>query len=176
MPAPKLTNEIISAAILGFEGQKKQIDDQIAELRSMLSGVPAETAVTPEEGAPRKRKKFSAAARKRMAEAQRARWAAIKGTSDQPELATGTPAKAKRKMSAAARKAIGEATRQRWALKKKATEAAKVIPAKKASRKAAVKKKAPAKAAKKAVNNAAKKSATKKTGAVAAPAVVAAAV
>src|ERR1039458_3973297 len=120
MPAPQLTNEIITAAIPGFEGQKKQIDDQIAELRAMLSGVPAGTAATPEAAASGKRKKFSAAARKRMAEAQRARWAAIKGKSEQPETATPKPPKAKRKMSAAGRKAIGDATRKRWALQKAA--------------------------------------------------------
>ena len=32
MPAPKLTNEIIIAAIAGFESQKTRIDAQIAEL------------------------------------------------------------------------------------------------------------------------------------------------
>ena len=30
---PKLTNEIIDAAILGFEEQKRRIDAQIAELQ-----------------------------------------------------------------------------------------------------------------------------------------------
>jgi len=34
----KLSNEIITAAIEGFESQKAQIDAQIAELRQMLSG------------------------------------------------------------------------------------------------------------------------------------------
>src|ERR1035441_2577108 len=82
MPGPKLTNEIITAAIAGFEGQKTQIDDQIAELRAMLSGVPAETAATSEEGGPRKRKKFSAAARRKMALAQKARWAKLKGETE----------------------------------------------------------------------------------------------
>ena len=60
-----LTPEIITAAIDGFEAQKHRIDTQIAELRAILSPGPAETAATPEAPAP-KRKKFSAAARKRM--------------------------------------------------------------------------------------------------------------
>jgi hypothetical protein len=34
----RLTNEIIAAAIDGFEGHKKRIDQQVAELRAMLSG------------------------------------------------------------------------------------------------------------------------------------------
>ena len=58
----KLTNEIITAAIEGYESQKTRIDTKIAELRAMLSGGPAETATTP--AAPiRKRRRLSAAAR-----------------------------------------------------------------------------------------------------------------
>ena len=37
----KLTPEIITAAILGFEEQKRHIDGQTAELRAILSGGPA---------------------------------------------------------------------------------------------------------------------------------------
>jgi hypothetical protein len=74
-PMPtKLANEIITAAIEGFESQKAQIDAQIAELRQMLTGRPAETAAAPEP-AKRKRRKMSAAGRARIAEAQRKRWA-----------------------------------------------------------------------------------------------------
>ena len=69
----KLTNEIITAAIEGFESQKTRIDQQISALKAMLSGGPAETAARPEP-ATRKRRKFSAAARRRMKEAQQRRW------------------------------------------------------------------------------------------------------
>src|ERR1039458_6172444 len=72
----KLTPEIINAAIGGFEQQKLRIDAQIAELRAMLSGGPAETAATPE--APIRKRRVSAAARRKMALAQKARWAKIK--------------------------------------------------------------------------------------------------
>ena len=58
---PRLTYEIITAAILGFEEQKRQIDTKITELRAMLPGGPA-TPATP-EAPTRKRRKFSAAAR-----------------------------------------------------------------------------------------------------------------
>src|ERR1039458_7664198 len=44
MPTHKLTPEIITAAIVGFEAQKTRIDDQIAELRAMLSGGTKPTA------------------------------------------------------------------------------------------------------------------------------------
>jgi hypothetical protein len=122
MPQP-LTSEIINAAIVGFEQQKVQIDAQIAALRAMLpSGIPA-AAITP-DGSPRRRRKLSAAARARIAEAQRKRWAEAKKRSEPPALAA-VP-KRKRKLSAAGRKAISEATKRRWALKRaEATKAAR---------------------------------------------------
>jgi hypothetical protein len=152
-PMPtKLTNDILSAAIEGFEAQKARIDDQIRELRTMLSGGPADT------GAPQaptgKRKKFSAAARTRMKEAQQLRWAKVRGEAEPPAQAAAKPAKAKRKLSAAGRKAIQEALRRRWALKR--AESAKT----------ATKKAAPSKAVKKAARV---KKATAKKAAAAAP-------
>jgi len=64
MPTQKLTAEIIAAAILGFEQQKRHIDTKIAELRAMLPGGSTGTATTPEVST-RRRKKFSVAARSR---------------------------------------------------------------------------------------------------------------
>jgi hypothetical protein len=66
-----LTSELITAAIDGFEEQKKRIDNRLAELRQMLK--PHMTAVS--ATIPTKKRQFSAAARKRMAAAQRKRWA-----------------------------------------------------------------------------------------------------
>ena len=114
-PMPtKLTPEIITAAILGFEEQKRHIDAQIAELRAMLSAGPAAT-------------------RARIAQAQRKRWAASKkaGASSVPIAAP----KPKRKLSRAGRAAIVAATKRRWALKR--AEAAKAQPAKKTTQKKA---------------------------------------
>jgi hypothetical protein len=71
----KLTPEIITAAIEGFEQQKRHIASQIGELRAILSGGPTEPAATAEPPK-RKRRKLSAAGRKAIAEAQRKRWAA----------------------------------------------------------------------------------------------------
>ena len=137
----KLTPEIITAAILGFEHQKRQIDTKIAELRAMLPGGSTEPATTPD--APTgKRRKFSAAARRRMREAQQRRWASIRGESEPSAPATPKALKPKRKLSAAGRKAIQEALRRRWA--QKSAEAAKAQPAsaKKTARKKAATKKA----------------------------------
>jgi len=155
----KLTNEIITAAIEGFESQKIRIDQQVSELKTMLSGGPAEAAATPGLTI-RKRRRFSAAARKRMKEAQQRRWAKIRGESEPAPSATTEPTKPRRKLSKAGRVAIVAALKKRWAAKKTAT--AKPNPATKkktAATKTAVKK-APVKAAKKAA--AVKRAATKK--------------
>lgn len=114
----KLSNDLISAAIEGFEAQKRRLDEQIRELRAMLpsNGARAGASVgtaAPSRG-PRKRRRMSADARRRIAEAQRKRWAAIRNQSG-----TTAPMKqrsrAKRKLSAAGRKRIIEANRKRWA-------------------------------------------------------------
>ena len=147
MPNQKLTNEIIIAAIEGFEAQKFRIDSQIADLRGMLDGNRPEPAVGSE---PKKvRRKMSAAARKRIAAAQRKRWAEAKKQAETPE------AKPKRKLSAAGKAAIVAALRKRWAAKK--AEAAKPKPAitkksapkRAAGRKAVAKKSSPLKSANK---------------------------
>jgi cell division septum initiation protein DivIVA len=111
----KLDNDILAAAIEGFEAQKKRLDAQIAEIRQQLTGGRAESAATTEPG--RKRRKMSAAGRKRIAEAQRKRWADIKKQSGAaPQAAKPEAQKPKRKLSAAGRKRIIEATKKRWAL------------------------------------------------------------
>jgi hypothetical protein len=120
LPTTKLTNTIIQAAIDGFEAQKKSLDAQIAELRAMLTGAPAVFAdEVPEKGT---RRKFSAATRKRMKEAQRLRWAKVKGdASPAPLKAAAKTAKSKGGITAAGRKALSIAMKKRWASKKAAS-------------------------------------------------------
>jgi hypothetical protein len=74
MPS-KLTTQILTAAIAGFEEQKKRLNAQIAELRQMLSPSTTDNAPAP------KRRRMSAAARARIAAAQRKRWAAARKAS-----------------------------------------------------------------------------------------------
>jgi len=128
MPTHKLTAEILNAAIVGFEQQKLRIDAQIAELRQMLTGTPTATAAAP--GGPKgKRRKMSAAVRKRMGDAQRKRWAEAKKESE-PSPVAPEASKPKRKLSAAGKAAIVAALKKRWAAKKAATKsAAKQAPA-----------------------------------------------
>src|SRR5260370_19081839 len=109
----KLNPQILTAAILGFEEQKRHIDVQIAELRAILDGGSAGTAPTPE--APTGKRKISAAARRRMALGQKARWAKLKGESEPQAPAAMEPSKPKRKLSVAGRKAISDATKKRSA-------------------------------------------------------------
>jgi hypothetical protein len=98
----KLSNEVMLAAIDGFESQKKRIDDKIAGLRAMLSGDGSASVATTESPA-RKRRTVSAAARRRMREAQQRRWAAVRGD-----------------LTEAGRQAIIAATKRRWAAQKRA--------------------------------------------------------
>ncbi len=75
----------LSAALEGLELQRGRIEEQIATVKSLLGGKsvgrpPAAAAVVvakSEAGAsaPRKKRTLSAAARKRIAEAQKKRWA-----------------------------------------------------------------------------------------------------
>ena len=112
----QLTSQIIEAAIKGYEAQKAEIDSEIAELRSMLdSGIRMSPAAMPSETG-RPRKKFSAASRRKMAAAQRARYAKLRGESEPTEAVAAKPGRRKRrKMSAAGKAAIAAAVKKRWA-------------------------------------------------------------
>ena len=135
------SHSILEAALVGLEAQKERIEAQIAEVRAMLPSRLGQAATTPE--ATRKRRKFSAATRRRMKEAQQRRWAKIRGEPEPRAQARPEAPKANRKLSAAGRKAIVAAVKKRWALKRTAA-----VPKKMARKKAAVKKAAPAKATK----------------------------
>lgn len=91
--------------------QAAELKDQIttleAELSTLLGSAPAKAT-----------KKFSAATKAKMAKAQQARWAKIKG----PKT-TAEPAKKKFTMSAAGRARIAAAAKARWAKVKAAKTA-----------------------------------------------------
>src|ERR1019366_3988446 len=143
----KITTEILTAAVLGFEEQKRRIDLQIAEIRQMLDGGTKPTAAAPETPTINRRK-FSASARRHMKQAQQLRWAKIRGESEQSAPATPEPAKAKRKLSKAGRANIVAALKKRWAAKKAAASKPNPAAKKTAVKKVAAKKKAgPAKKA-----------------------------
>ena len=132
MPTQTLSPEILAAALQGLESQRALIDTQIADVQRLLrngSGSaiakPASLVTTAADEAPRARRTMSASARRRIADAQKKRWAAFhqaeaaekkpvaKATAVKP-TAPEAPVR-KRKMSAAGRKRIIEATKKRWA-------------------------------------------------------------
>lgn len=130
----RLTDEIITAAIRGFEEQKRYIDTQIAELRATLSGGGANAGSAP--GAPAHKRTVSAAARRRMAAGQQARWARIRGESGSKPAEASKPA---RRLSAEGRANIVAALKKRWAAAKASGTKTKPTAKKKAARKAAAK-------------------------------------
>ncbi len=104
----KLTNEVLAAALTGFEMQRDRILARIAEIKSLLGS-------GSEAGQPRKKR--SAAVRRKMRLAQQLRWEKIRN-------AGAGDAKPKRTMSAAARKRIAAAQKKRWDAKKAESHAA----------------------------------------------------
>jgi hypothetical protein len=116
---PKLTNEVINAAIEGFKARKTRINERIAELSAMLSPKSAQSSPIT-QAALTKRRKFSTSARRRMREAQRLRWAKIRGETAE---AGKHSAKPERRISKQGLQNIIAATKRRWALKR--LEAAK---------------------------------------------------
>jgi CHASE3 domain sensor protein len=65
---------MLAMALVGYELEKKKIDERIKEIRAALSGKPAKQSIETVGEQP-KRRKLSAAARKRIAVAQKKRWA-----------------------------------------------------------------------------------------------------
>jgi hypothetical protein len=126
MPRPRKQDpEVLQAALIGLQRTLEGVEQNIADLRRRL-GAHSDSEPTP---GPAKRT-MSAAARKRIALAQKKRWAAYKVKSS--KAAEPQP---KHEMSAEGRARIVAATKKRWAAFRKAQKA----PAKKAPRaKAAV--------------------------------------
>jgi hypothetical protein len=116
----KLTDEIVRAAIDGLTVRKTRLKERIAELHAMLDGGSPHAAVA-SEPAQRKGRRMSAAARRRIAAAQRLRWAKIRGESV-PAAPPTTNAKPKRTISPEGLKRIIAATKKRWRLQRAATK------------------------------------------------------
>jgi hypothetical protein len=112
---------LFQAALLGFEQMKRDVEEKIAEIRGRLGagGSAAETA--------KPKRTLSFVARRKIAAAQKKRWALLKANEAKP----------KRVMSVAARRRIAAAQRKRWALTKaQAANPAQTKPAKKTPPKA----------------------------------------
>ncbi len=107
--------ELLEAALIGYQHKRDQAEQKIAELRSQIAGHPVakqkSSAAAPGASMPKKRT-MSAAARRRIALAQKKRWAAYKAGHGTKSAA---PKPKKRVISAEGRARIVAATKKRWA-------------------------------------------------------------
>src|SRR5229473_722203 len=105
----------IEGIVQQLREERDRLDAAITALESVSStGGNTRTAGRPSTGGKRK---VSALARRRMAQAQRARWAKAKSA---PKLTPVKLTPVKRSMSASARRKIAAAQRARWAKVKRA--------------------------------------------------------
>ena len=160
----------LNGIIAALERQKTAIERALAALRDVegIPATPSKSMSAPPEAPTQERRKFSAAARRKMALAQKARWAKIKGP---VEPATpSTPEPTKRRISPEGLRRIIAATKKRWRLKRAAEKAAlaKTVTSDKAAVKKAVVKLPSAKSAKKV--SAVRKAAVQKSEPVSTPA------
>ena len=97
--------QLLAMALIGYEAQKAKLDAAIADIQAQLGQRTSSVGTEPQI---RRKRTMSVAGRRRIAAAQRKRWAAIHNAKAKPKAA-------KRKLSAAGRKAIAAAARKRWA-------------------------------------------------------------
>ncbi|HUO28413.1 MAG TPA: hypothetical protein VMU80_04280 [Bryobacteraceae bacterium] len=119
----KQDRELLEAALIGFQRMREQLDQKIADLSGQLNGraVSHPASVSTPVGAAPLRRTMSASARRRIALAQKKRWAAYKA--GQTKTTVAKPRK--RVLSAAGRARIAAATKKRWAAFRKAKESNK---------------------------------------------------
>ncbi len=79
MPRPKrLSRELLAAALQGFQLQLAEVKRNIADVSGQLRAPGARPAPAGPATTTRRKRTMSAAARKRIGEAQRKRWAAVR--------------------------------------------------------------------------------------------------
>jgi hypothetical protein len=70
--------ELLKAALEGLEAQKRRVEEQIKQVQAMLGGRKRPAAAkepSAEPAKPKRKRRLSAAARQRIAAAQKRRWA-----------------------------------------------------------------------------------------------------
>ena len=105
----------IANVVAALKEQRTRIDHAIAALEGV--GSRARRGRPPKTGSPTGRH-MSAAARERISEAMKQRWAKQKGKSA-PKKSAPAKTKARPTMSSAARKKLSDLMKARWAAKKK---------------------------------------------------------
>jgi hypothetical protein len=114
--------ELLKAALLGYQVQSERIEATIADIQAQLGhrspGRHPKAATDGIEQASPKKRTMSASARRRIALAQKKRWAAYH--EQQAEPVKPASKRKKRKMSAEGKARIAAATKARWAAYRKA--------------------------------------------------------
>ncbi|SRR6266700_506521 len=109
----------LTSALKQLQDERKQAQSQIQKLDtaiSMLEDLVGRDGAVTTHGGSQGGRSVSAASRRRMAAAQRARWARVRQQSKTPhENKLSKTSSAKRTLSAAARRKIAAAQRARWA-------------------------------------------------------------
>ena len=105
----------LSSALQQLRAERKQAQARVENLDQAISVIESLNGSGTVHQANQPTRIISAASRRKMAQAQRARWAKARETSQPIALAKTTPAPTKRTMSAAARRKIASFQRARWA-------------------------------------------------------------
>jgi len=108
----------IQTIVSDLRAERNRIDQAISALEGLTSPVPRRGRPPKAATTGGKRRRMSPAARKRISEAMKQRWAKHKGKSA-PKKAVPAKPKARPTMSAAARKKLSDLMKARWAAKKK---------------------------------------------------------
>jgi hypothetical protein len=108
----------LSGIMQQLKKERDRVERELSGLNAALAAFVNVYAGKSKPTTGRKRRKMSVAARKKIATAQRARWAKARRESRPMAVGaakTAAPAPAKRTMSASARRKIAAAQRARWA-------------------------------------------------------------
>src|SRR4051812_20032951 len=82
---------MLQMALIGFQIEKQRIESSIQNLRAQLKGRGASIAAAPGEAAAPRKRELSEAARKRIAMAQKRRWAEHRKRAAQAKAQTSRP-------------------------------------------------------------------------------------
>jgi hypothetical protein len=107
----------LNAALQQLRDERKQAQSQVEKLDQAISVIEGLSgyASTRASNGPRGRRSLSAAARKRISEAQRARWAQRKKQAGTVSSAGPRAVPSRKPLSASARRRIAAAQKARWA-------------------------------------------------------------
>jgi hypothetical protein len=112
---------LLELALKGLEAERAKIDDEIAQIRSQLNHGAVGAATAGSVTVPKK-KTMSAAARKRISQAMKRRYAAMKNaaiTASAPAKVNERPMGGGSRLTAAGRKKLSDLMKKRWAERRK---------------------------------------------------------